>query len=60
MMILYPDFVLSDKTEVLNKFIAKPTRDPFNGLEIEPDDLEFGYPDFGFNNELLFISEDDT
>ena len=59
LVILYPD--ISDKTKldkVLGKFVATVARDPFQGKEIQPDFMEFNYPDFGFDNELQFFTEE--
>ena len=58
-VILYPDIASKNKQDrVLGKFISAHSRDPFQGKEIQPDLLEFNFPDFGFENELCFISDD--
>ena len=44
----------------MGKFVATVARDPFHGQEIQPDFMEFNYPDFGFDNELQFFNEDNV
>ena len=58
-MILYPDIYERNKLDrVLGKFIATKSRDPFKGEEIQPEMMEFSFPDFGFDNELLFMTDE--
>jgi len=40
----------------LFKFLQQDFGDPFKGEVIEPDNVEFSAPDFGFNNDLIFDS----
>ena len=51
----YPDMaIIAKQDRLLYKFIQKDYGDPFLGKAIDPDDVEFNAPDFGFNNYLVF------
>ena len=56
---LYPDISAKNKIdEVLGRFVAQRFRDPFKGAEIQPDMIDYNYPDFGFDNTLQFMSDE--
>jgi len=53
-MILFPDLAAKKREdEYLAEFEARADGDPFREMkQIEPEELDYNYPDFGFNNEL--------
>jgi len=51
---------VSKEDALLFQFLQKDFGDPFKGEAIEPDRVEYGAPDFGFNNRLIFDSAPPT
>lgn len=51
----YPDMADVLKSDrQLFEFLQQDSGDPFEGKEIDPDNMTFQNPDFGFNNSLIF------
>ena len=59
-LILFPDLAAKKREdEYLAEFLAKADGDPFaNQTQIEPEEMEYNFPDFGFNNELTFVESE--
>lgn len=54
----FPDlFAVRKQDKLLYKFLMKDYGDPFQNQAIDPDDIEFQSPDFGFDNYLVFEDE---
>ena len=54
-LILFPDLAAKKREDsYLAEFLAKAEGDPF-AEQMEPEEMEYNFPDFGFNNELTFI-----
>lgn len=59
-VIFFPDLAeLCKKDLVLGKFLAQDSADPFKGQPIDPDNIEYQCPDFGFENHLNFALDDE-
>lgn len=51
----YPEMgQVSKNDKFLFNFLMKDYGDPFNGQKIDPDQMDFNSPDFGFDNFLIF------
>ena len=61
-MILFPDLAAKKREdEYLAEFLARAEGDPFaNMTQIEPEEMEYNFPDFGFDNELTFVDSDQS
>ena len=54
-VMFYPDIArMKQHDKNLYDFLKKDFGDPFGGKMIDPDDVDFQSPDFGFNNDLIF------
>ena len=45
---------VSKSDELLFKFLQKDFGDPFMGEPIDPDQMDYSCPDFGFDNYMIF------
>ena len=54
-MKFYPE--LKDRDEFVTEFTVKYKRENFAGGELDPDQVGFARPDFGFNDEMDFDQE---
>ena len=61
-LILFPDLAAKKREdEYLAEFLAKGEGEPAlisDAPLIEPEEMEYNFPDFGFNNELTFIESE--
>ena len=54
-VVFYPDMSKVSKLDpLLYQFFQKDYGDPFEGKEIDPDEMVYQCPDFGFDNNLIF------
>ena len=54
-VMFYPEMSSVIKNDMLFKFLQQDYGDPF-GDNINPDNVDYQNPDFGFNNYLIFES----
>lgn len=45
---------VSKEDALLFQFLQKDYGDPFKGEKIDPDNMDYQSPDFGFNNYMIF------
>lgn len=61
-LILFPDLARKKREdEYLAEFLAKGEGEPAlisDAPLIEPEEMEYNFPDFGFNNDLTFIESE--
>ena len=57
-VMFYPDYAdVVKESKMLYNFLLQDYGDPFGDAKIDPDEVEYQNPDFGFNNYLIFESE---
>ena len=58
MLFLYPDYAKAkEKNQKYGEFVARREQDPFGGVPIQPENVEYMYPDFGFDNDMTFLDD---
>ena len=51
---------MSKRDKLLYKFLGKDYGDPFKDKDIDPDDMNYQSPDFGFDDHMVFEEEPQT